>query len=526
MNQDFQACWVAANAPDQDGDGIPDALDPHPQDSWNGTGWWWPETASITVKIQNQNITFARQHYLTAWSDVDGDGLPDIADPLPQDFYNGNDSDGDGLPDSQEALYAGVLDAGNPADAQVVRADGVSYLRAHLYNGQAVAAGRADLVLPLTSLIPLERDSDQDRVGDRYEVAHGLNPFDNLDAVSGSQEDRVLIAEKAAAGLDPWSEVLPEEYANITGQDPAGVYHDAEMSYAENDWDADGVSNMDEWLLFQTSLRDPGQRPDDGQILTAMVEGRVSQTTWLNYYHLLNSNPGGDCTCGGPGCPVSGCACDSYCEVWSPHYCGCGGISCYIYDCFCAETCGGGGAGGGSGGVGSGGTGPCDCVNTAPGSNVACTCSETDPTCDPNTLCGSPQTGEKCSAACPSPPESCTCSAPCAEDPSMPSGCGLGDTSCSCQREGCTASPQDPNDEYSEGPPLQLCPADLQSGGHELCVRLQSDARRLCAFSEPDCRSCHLHCWNTARPAGWTGVHGGASVLGCPPGGDRDPDFR
>lgn len=81
----------------------------------------------------------------------------------------------------------------------------------------------------------------------------------------------------------------------------------------------------------------------------------------------------------------------------------------------------------------------------------------------------------------------------------MPSGCGLGDTSCSCQREGCTASPPDPNDEYSEGTPCNcaqptcnpvatdcVCGCDPQVGGCAPSANPAVDHATCIAGTQPD----------------------------------------
>jgi|GEM_PF-2658242 len=468
--QTLAAQWIAASAPDGDGDGIPDAFDPHPADSWNGTGWWWPEAPSLTVKIHNQNVTFPRPHHLTPWSDSDGDGIPDIADPLPHDYYNGNDTDADGIPDSIEAQYPGLLDLSDPADAQSVRADGVSHLRAHLYNQQAAAASRPGLILPLTTLIPQERDTDLDTMPDRYEAAYGLNPFDNQDAAGNTHDDLVLLAEKAAAGLNPWEEVLPEDYLAVTGQDPSTMSnHDPVKSYAENDWDGDGVSNVDELLVFHTALRNTSSIPDESQILAAMLSGQVSQTTWLNFEHLIQ--PDTMCSCGGPDCGIHGCTCTVICDNWTPHYCGCGGLSCHVYECHCTEMCGGdpggggGGGGGGSGGGGSGGgtgTGPCQCERSQHPAGSQCGCPEGH-SCPENELCPPPPGQGTCSTECPASEGNCSCLSgglgrcTSASLGSLPPNCSTDSTGCECAA-GCGATPPDPNVEGDEGTP---CPCRI-----------------------------------------------------------------
>lgn len=342
----FDARWQRADSPDGDGDGLPDDLDPLPGDPWNGSGWYWPEEPQLRIRINDQDHTFTRQLYLTPRADADADGIPDVADPLPQDAYNGNDSDADGLCDSVEVLYPGVLNPQYAEDVLQERADGVSYLRAYEYNGRARAAGRSDLMLALDAPIPAERDSDQDSMGDRFEARHGLNPFDENDAVDSFTADYALNAEKAAWARSPWEPVTPEEYTTVTGQDWSDFFphHNDSLSYAENDWDGDGVSNRDEVLIFRTSLRQAASRPTEAALLEAMIAGRVSQTTLLNHPFLLPVQD--SCGCSASGCPIQGCYCSNGSCVpveeapppAAPAACGCGYTLMTPSQCGCASS--------------------------------------------------------------------------------------------------------------------------------------------------------------------------------------------
>ncbi len=83
----FAANTDATGWSDRDEDGLPDWLDPYPDDPDNNTAWWWGQT---WVDGAEQEIigTFAADTDTTAWSDRDEDGLPDWLDPYPDDATN------------------------------------------------------------------------------------------------------------------------------------------------------------------------------------------------------------------------------------------------------------------------------------------------------------------------------------------------------------------------------------------------------------------------------------------------------
>lgn len=80
----YQACYHRANAGDADGDRIPDDLDPYPNDPFNNTYFTWPAQAT-TLMIDSQPRVFTPTVYAGLFLDSDGDGIPDVADPYPQD---------------------------------------------------------------------------------------------------------------------------------------------------------------------------------------------------------------------------------------------------------------------------------------------------------------------------------------------------------------------------------------------------------------------------------------------------------
>src|SRR5256885_1836106 len=80
--------YHVAIAGDAGNDGIPDSLDAYPTDAnngnstaqytWNGGSYW----------INGVWTTLQAGTFTGTWSDIDGDGIPDAADPYPSDFNN------------------------------------------------------------------------------------------------------------------------------------------------------------------------------------------------------------------------------------------------------------------------------------------------------------------------------------------------------------------------------------------------------------------------------------------------------
>jgi hypothetical protein len=69
---------------DRDEDGLPDWADPYPDDSENNTIYWQGEFVVDAMILSLSGTYRADQD----WSDADGDQLPDFLDPYPNDFTN------------------------------------------------------------------------------------------------------------------------------------------------------------------------------------------------------------------------------------------------------------------------------------------------------------------------------------------------------------------------------------------------------------------------------------------------------
>lgn len=313
VHVDFPGQWIAANTPDSNGDGVPDGISappPAPEENNQQTPTFvWPE-ASSTMLLGNVWTNFDPTTYSGPWADADSDGIPDVADPYPQDGYNANDSDADGLPDAVEALYPGLLDLNNSADATNLRPDGLTYLQVWSYYpgqpldqpfgaGDGGGSGDEGGGEPTES----EPDADGDGMPDAWELANGLDPFDPVDAAQSLMGDFVLNGEKYQLGLNPLVPVTQAEYESATGQSWSQFVanHVQNLSEPENDYDGDGVSNLDELVVFGTHHRDVNARPTDEQIIQAILATQVSATTLMNFQNLVGDGGGGGGGDGGTG---------------------------------------------------------------------------------------------------------------------------------------------------------------------------------------------------------------------------------
>jgi hypothetical protein len=289
------------NFADADHDLIPDSIDPYPNDFFNnGPGYFFPPldanwaatTVGYPMDADNHLVYFTSQVYYAAWADRDGDGIPDDVDPYPEETYNRTDTDGDGIPDSVEVAYG--LNRLNPADADHRRningeTDGVSWK-------QAFDRGWLDVLQDHSA------DSDGDGMSDLYETINGLgvnNAADAIDAPVGHFElvngvpvnppvmnDFVLNIQKFWYGVSISHVVTdPDEYYAITHHwwngPPAA--HNYLLSISENDWDGDGVSNRDEVRLFATYPHVASSIPSIDALGEAYITGQTSTSTNENY---------------------------------------------------------------------------------------------------------------------------------------------------------------------------------------------------------------------------------------------------
>ncbi|MBL9145494.1 MAG: hypothetical protein JNM99_17590 [Verrucomicrobiaceae bacterium] len=290
----YQGCFHNPSAGDGNGDGIPDDIDLSTgvYVGQQAASFTWPETGnSAYYTVANEVKEFFPNQYPGEWLDTDGEGIPDVADPFPDDPYNQNDSDGDGLPDAVEVLYPYQLSMANPLDAGYTREDGLSYLEAYRHNPN----------LPLNQMLDTT-DSDGDSMSDLQELIYGLDPNNALDSLYDSAGDFVLNVEKVKKHLPLATYVGADTYQSVTGRDLSIVmsHNDWGLSVAERDWDGDGVSNQDELLVFKTNLGETTSKPTDAEIVDKILSTQVSATTLMNYQSLVSGGTdGGGATGGG-----------------------------------------------------------------------------------------------------------------------------------------------------------------------------------------------------------------------------------
>ena len=73
----------------------------------------------------------------------------------------------------------------------------------------------------------------------------------------------------------------------------------------EQDWDSDGVSNVDAGNVFRSDLRDQNSRPTNSEVLVAIGEQKVSATTLMNFQYQVGTGGGGGVTITVSGVPTS-----------------------------------------------------------------------------------------------------------------------------------------------------------------------------------------------------------------------------
>lgn len=295
---------------DADNDGLPNSVDPFPNDGWNDNHYIYPP-ATTTLLVNNLPKQFEPTRYNGFWNDFDQDGIPDPADPYPSDQYNLNDTDSDGIPDWAEALYPAVLDRFNPNDAAQTRADGITYFTAYYY-----------WMFPLDEPLQATWDLDGDGMSDIYELLNGLNPWDYTDALDCPAQDFVFNFQKASLGRSPLAVVTDSEFLTLSDGWPrssmiSGAGNTSWQTGAwDQDWDGDGLSNGDEVFVFETNAQYPTSYSEQTDLYAVVIEAAltngVSATTLMNIGSMvqayqasqsggINGWPGGVPTSGGTG---------------------------------------------------------------------------------------------------------------------------------------------------------------------------------------------------------------------------------
>ena len=164
------ATHVHAQAPDQDGDGIPDTEDNCPLDENNGQ-----------TDIDNDGIGDACD------IDMDADGVINRLDPAPSVYRYSEDSDEDGLPDQWEKDHSFTGGRASDLNDRFLNGDAGSFYEDYynsliIYNGtdsDLDGDGLNDLEEFQLGTRPDNPDTDFDTVPDGLEQQRGTNPLRN-----------------------------------------------------------------------------------------------------------------------------------------------------------------------------------------------------------------------------------------------------------------------------------------------------------------------------------------------------------
>jgi hypothetical protein len=167
------------------------------------------------------------------------------------------DTDGGGIPDRIERLYQldplvreddfGDLDGDGTNNV-------VEYMEGKALNGDFL----------------LSFDRDRDGMSDVWELSVGLNPNDRTDAAADPDGDWLSNLEEYRLNLDPW-------LSDGGIQNPTADGYTLDM--LSEDWDGDGISNLDELLRNHSDPRDPSSTDGPGTInpCTCGPGGHASQ---------------------------------------------------------------------------------------------------------------------------------------------------------------------------------------------------------------------------------------------------------
>lgn len=279
MDVTLEARWHRTSSPDSDEDGLPDDVDPYAEDAMNGNRYTWPSESAVFT-MNNTPVSFVPALYDEPYVDSDADTIPDPVDWYPNDATNNNDSNSDGIPDwvmIAFELEESTFDADSPRVLSG-QTDGLSWRVAYQH-------GVLDVLLQSTT------DSDGDEMTDLYEITHHLQRLNPADAADVPAGDFIFNQEKAKLGMPPTEVVPAQDYFGITGHPlvEVTVHHNPELSAAENDWDGDGISNVDELITFGTNARLATSAPGLAHVLVVLLQGRGSLTTRLNYLWLMDA---------------------------------------------------------------------------------------------------------------------------------------------------------------------------------------------------------------------------------------------
>lgn len=258
---------------DLDEDLLPDVFDPYPEDGSNNTAVW--NGGEFVIDGETRTLTGAGERYAADGGDVDGDHIPDFADPYAEDAGN----------DGREPVFGepvtGVSVDGEPVSSGTVAA-GVSTptvalstpaVPAPIVSTPAVPApavpppaldDAAVLALLDTGSLPAPQTQGEGTAPDEA-------PPDPLSAASAAEVEQLVlqIAELAQRPRTFNAEADAETLGWITqmlvvepGGDPAAALS-AALAFRQTphvtaqDSDGDGLDDLEETLTYLTDLTNP-----------------------------------------------------------------------------------------------------------------------------------------------------------------------------------------------------------------------------------------------------------------------------
>ncbi|GAA5148234.1 hypothetical protein GCM10023213_44100 [Prosthecobacter algae] len=275
--------WITAHLTDFDGEGLSDRdeiiFGNLTRYHYNRAYVDWPNGEGETYDYES----WARPNHWEP-TDYDRDGLNAAEEVLLQTDPNDPDTDGDGLEDGLDSIFGDPLLVDTDSDGVSDHDELMYYSYAYPY---IEFFTEEDLAVAIqtalgSSALGFILDWDGDGMSNVWEIAHGLNPVNTLDAYDDPDGDFLFNLEEYQARTDPNAALsmvsqsvtiqvtdsvtqLPQtravlnDYEAVTGLPlPAGMVRDngpLSIHDYDDDWDGDGYGNRDE--LLGVHVRDP-----------------------------------------------------------------------------------------------------------------------------------------------------------------------------------------------------------------------------------------------------------------------------
>ncbi|HAL73320.1 MAG TPA: hypothetical protein DCP71_16280 [Verrucomicrobiales bacterium] len=270
----FDGWWPWAHLTDYDGDGISDRDETIFGNfiRYSSTRAYvdWPNSEGETY---DSEIWGGPDHW--ELTDYDRDGLNAAAEVISQTDPNNPDTDGDGLQDGLDFYIADPLLVDTDSDGISDHDERMYYAYARPYFGTEENLAVAMQTVLGSSALGFLLDWDGDGMSNVWEIAHGLNPVETLDAYDDADGDFLFNLEEYKARTAPNAALstvsqsvtiqvtdpvtqLPQtravlnDYEAVTGLPlPAGLVRDngpLSIHDYDDDWDGDGYGNRDEML--------------------------------------------------------------------------------------------------------------------------------------------------------------------------------------------------------------------------------------------------------------------------------------